>query len=66
MGQCGSHLGYVAGGKAYGISRDMWEGYTMWLTVEGCVRIWRHVAVCRYVAGCGGIWLRWLHAVVPC
>ena len=50
--------GYVAGGQAYGIDRDMWQGCGhvvgcggMWQGVEACGRgdgrVWGHVTGVR-------------------
>ena len=60
MGACGRvrrHVAgweVVAGGQAYSIDGDMWQG---WDGVEGCGNMWQGVWACgRVVAGCWGMW----------
>ena len=48
VGACGRGWGYVVGGQAYVMDRDMWQG---WGHMVGCGGIWQGVGAC----GRGGI-----------
>ena len=47
-------LGYLVGGKAYGMDGDMWWGWGHVVGCGVCGRVWG--ALAGVVAGCGGMW----------
>ena len=61
VGACGRGWGYVVGGQAFVMDRDMWQGWGhvigcggIWQGVGACGRVWTHVAGALWILQGGG------------